>query len=128
MYSPFRTSLCIEMVSTDLLSCFFTILYHLLDCKMVSDRFWMIYGIAENPRPTGKCVKYTPTAWGLRASWECHTTSSWSSWQGSDTQDLLPSCTLCGIARCMGSRLMFVTWRGGGSVPSSSFFVTKIQN
>ena len=29
--------------------CFFTILYHLLDCKMVSDRFWMIYGIAENP-------------------------------------------------------------------------------
>ena len=35
----FWTSLCIEMVSKDLLSCFFTILYHLLDCKMVSDRF-----------------------------------------------------------------------------------------
>ena len=62
----FRTSLRIEMMSTDLLSClFFTILYHLLDCKMVSDRFWMIYGVAENPRPTGKCVKYTPAALGL---------------------------------------------------------------
>ena len=35
----FRTSLRIEMVSTDLLSCFFTIVYHLLDCKMVSDPF-----------------------------------------------------------------------------------------
>ena len=23
----------------------------------------MIYGIAENPRPTGKCVEYTPAAW-----------------------------------------------------------------
>ena len=45
---------------------FFTILYHLLDCKMVSDRFWMIYDIAENPRPTDKCVKYTPAALGLR--------------------------------------------------------------
>ena len=31
----FQTSLRIEMVSTDLLSCSFTILYHLLDCKMV---------------------------------------------------------------------------------------------
>ena len=28
----------------------------------------MIYGIAENPRPTGKCVKYTPVAWGLKMS------------------------------------------------------------
>ena len=44
---------------------FFTILYHLLDCKMVSKRFRIIYGIAENPRPTGKCVKYTLAAWGL---------------------------------------------------------------
>ena len=39
----FRTPLRIEVVSIDLLSCFFfffvTILYHLLDCKMVSDRF-----------------------------------------------------------------------------------------
>ena len=26
----------------------------------------MIYGIAENPRPTGKCVKYIPAAWGSR--------------------------------------------------------------
>ena len=25
----------------------------------------MIYGITENPRPTGKGVKYTPAAWGL---------------------------------------------------------------
>ena len=32
---------------------------------MVSDWFWMIYGIAENPRPTGKCVKYTLAAWEL---------------------------------------------------------------
>ena len=47
----------IEMVIDDLLSWFFTILYYLHDCKMVYDRFWMIYGIAENPRPTGKCVK-----------------------------------------------------------------------
>ena len=35
----FRTSLRIEMVSTGLVYCFFTILYHLLDCKMVSDQF-----------------------------------------------------------------------------------------
>ena len=34
----FRTCLRIEMVSTDLLSCSFTILYHLLDCKMGSKR------------------------------------------------------------------------------------------
>ena len=54
------------MVSTDLFFLFFTILYHLLDRKMVSDRFWMIYGIDENPRPTGKRVKYTPGAWGLK--------------------------------------------------------------
>ena len=33
---------------------------------MVSDRFWMIDSIAENPRPTGKCVKYTLTTRGLR--------------------------------------------------------------
>ena len=33
---------------------------------MVSDRFWMIYDIGENPQPTGKCVKYTPAAWGLK--------------------------------------------------------------
>ena len=32
---------------------------------MVPDWFGMIYGIAENPRPKGKCVKYTPAAWGL---------------------------------------------------------------
>ena len=44
---------------------FFIILHHLLHCKMVSDRIWMIYDIAENPWPTGKCVKYTPAAWGL---------------------------------------------------------------
>ena len=44
---------------------FFTILYQLHDCKMVSDQFWMIYSIAENSRPTGKTVKYTPAAWGL---------------------------------------------------------------
>ena len=25
----------------------------------------MIYGIAENPWPTGKYVKYTPATWGL---------------------------------------------------------------
>ena len=25
----------------------------------------MIYGITENPRPTGKCVKNAPGAWGL---------------------------------------------------------------
>ena len=25
----------------------------------------MIYGIAENLRPLGKCVKYAPAAWGL---------------------------------------------------------------
>ena len=25
----------------------------------------MIYGIAENPRPTGKCVKYAAASWGL---------------------------------------------------------------
>ena len=28
----------------------------------------MIYGIAENPQPTGKCVKYIPAAWGLKMS------------------------------------------------------------
>ena len=33
----FRAYLRIEMEITDLLSCFFTILYHLLDCKMVYD-------------------------------------------------------------------------------------------
>ena len=26
----------------------------------------MIYGISENPWPTGKCVKYTHAAWGLK--------------------------------------------------------------
>ena len=25
----------------------------------------MIYGMAENPRPTGKCVKYVPVTCGL---------------------------------------------------------------
>ena len=44
---------------------FFTILYHLPDCKMVSDRLWMFYGIAEKPRPTGNCVKCAPATWGL---------------------------------------------------------------
>ena len=39
----FRTSLRMEMVSTNLLSCVLTILYHLLYCKMVSDRFFIIY-------------------------------------------------------------------------------------
>ena len=32
---------------------------------MVCDQFWMIYGITEHPRPTGKCVKYVPAALGL---------------------------------------------------------------
>ena len=33
---------------------------------MVSDRFWMIDSIAENPRPTGQCVKWAQGAsWGL---------------------------------------------------------------
>ena len=36
---------------------FFTILYHLLDCKIVSDQFWVIYGIAENPQPTGSEIR-----------------------------------------------------------------------
>ena len=46
----FRTSLRIEMVSTDLFILFLfffcflgTILYHLLDCKMVSDRFQIFF-------------------------------------------------------------------------------------
>ena len=43
LYSPFQTTLRIEMVSTDLFILFsfffFTKLYHLLDCKMVSDQF-----------------------------------------------------------------------------------------
>ena len=43
--------------STDLLSYFFIIVYDLIAHKIVYDRFWVIYGIAENPRPTGKCVK-----------------------------------------------------------------------
>ena len=54
----FQAYLRIKMVIKDLfILFFFTILYHLLDCKTVYDWFWMIYGIAENPRPTGKCVK-----------------------------------------------------------------------
>ena len=35
----FQSYLRIEMVITDLLSSFFTILYHILDYKMVYDRF-----------------------------------------------------------------------------------------
>ena len=60
----FRTYLRIEMEYKS----FILFLYHslsLLDYKMVSDRFWMIYGIAESPRPTGK--------WGLRGLWNLMT-------------------------------------------------------
>ena len=32
---------------------------------MVSDRFWMIYGIIEKHQRTGKWMKYAPAAWGL---------------------------------------------------------------
>ena len=34
---------------------------------MISDRFWMIHGIAENPQPTGKCVKYISATGGVNA-------------------------------------------------------------
>ena len=48
----FRTSLRTEMVTTDLLSCFFfTILYHLMDCKMVSDQFFFFI-MKNNARNT----------------------------------------------------------------------------
>ena len=39
----FQTSLCLEMVITYLLSHVFIIPYHLLECKMVSDRFGIFF-------------------------------------------------------------------------------------
>ena len=38
----------IKMVITDLLSCFFIILYRLLDCKMAYDRFWIFFFFYKN--------------------------------------------------------------------------------
>ena len=34
---------------------------------MVSDQFWMIYGIAEYPQPTDKSAKYTPRHLGAKS-------------------------------------------------------------
>ena len=59
-------SLHIEMGSTGFFFFFFFLPFLSFDCKMVSDRFWMIYSITENPRPTGKCVKYTPRRLGVK--------------------------------------------------------------
>ena len=45
--------------------CFFTIVYCILDCKLVFDRFCLIYGIAENPRLGGQSVILGPAVEGL---------------------------------------------------------------